>query len=43
VSVEHMSLRESFHEYFVDVNAILFNTWDRIFGDVREHFAKCHG
>ncbi len=32
-----MSLRESFHEYFVEVNGILFNTYDRIFGDMKEH------
>jgi hypothetical protein len=34
---------ESFKEYLVDVDGILFDTWDWIFSDVEEYFTTCHG
>jgi hypothetical protein len=38
-----VSPRESFLEYLVDVDEILFDTEEKIFGDVEEYFATCHG
>ncbi len=34
---------EYFQEYPIDINRILFDTWDEIFGDVEEYYATCHG
>jgi hypothetical protein len=38
-----MSPRESFLEYHVDVDGILFDIEEKIIGDVEEYFATCHG
>jgi hypothetical protein len=38
-----MSPSESFQGYPTNVNGIVFDTWDRIFGDMEEYFATCHG
>ncbi len=40
---EQMSPRESFLEYHVDVDGILFDIEEKIIGDVEEYFATCHG
>ncbi len=34
-----MNSNESFQEYFIDVDGIVFDTWDAIFDDVEEYFA----
>jgi hypothetical protein len=38
-----VSQSEYFQEYPIDINRILFDTWDGIFGDVEEYYAMCHG
>jgi hypothetical protein len=38
-----MSLSEYFQEYLIDINIILFDAWDEIFGGVEEYYAMCHG
>ncbi len=40
---EQMSPNEYFQEYLANINEILFDTWDRIFGDVEEYSTTCHG
>jgi hypothetical protein len=38
-------MNKYFLEYFVNIDKIywkiLFNTWDKIFGDVEEYFVTC--
>jgi len=38
-----MSPNEYFQEYLANINEILFDTWDKIFGDVEEYSTTCHG
>jgi hypothetical protein len=38
-----MSPSEYFQEYLVDINEILFDAWDGIFGDVEEYSTTWHG
>jgi hypothetical protein len=40
---EELSTNESFQGYTADVNRILFDTWDKIFGDMEEYSATCRG
>jgi hypothetical protein len=32
----HVSPRQSFLDYFADIDIIFFDTWDKIFGDMDE-------
>jgi hypothetical protein len=38
-----MSSKEYFQKYHVDVDEILIDTYDEIFGDMEEYFDMCHG
>ncbi len=40
---EQVSPNESFQGYLANINGILFDKWDKIFGDMEEYFAMCHG
>ncbi len=40
---EQMSSKEYFQKYHVDVDEILIDTYDEIFGDMEEYFDMCHG
>jgi hypothetical protein len=40
---EQVNPSESFQGYPIDINEILFDTWDKIFGDMEKYFATCHG
>jgi hypothetical protein len=40
---EQLSPNESFQGYTIVVNGILFDEWNKIFGDMEEYSATCHG
>jgi len=40
---EQVSPSEHFQEYPTNINKILLDTWDKIFGDVEEYSTTCHG
>ncbi len=40
---EQVNPNESFQEYPANINKILFNIWDGIFGDVEDHSTMCRG